>query len=72
MADRIRVRCMWLLTHRLLRRSVVVIQFASEQTEPLLEVQDSIIHKVAGPGFNQEGPLVRKIFCQPRRDDTAL
>lgn len=36
------------------------------------QVQNTVVHEVAGARLDQEDFLVRKVFCETRGDDTAL
>lgn len=59
-------------TIRLFGGAIIIIQLSSKQVEPLFEVQNAIIHEIAGTSLDQEDFLVRKIFGEARCDDTAL
>lgn len=52
--------------------SIIIIQLSSQKIEPLLKVQNAIIHKIARASLDQEDFLMRKIFCEASCDYTAL
>ncbi len=52
--------------------SIIIVKLSPEQSEPLLEVENTIVHEIARAGLNQKNLLVREILGQTRGNDTAL
>jgi hypothetical protein len=59
------------LTVGLFNGRVVIIQFAAEQAQPLLQIEDPVIREVAGTTLNDQHTLVGEVLCQARRNHTA-
>lgn len=64
-------RVFWQPTHGLFDGGIVVVELAAQQAEPLLELQDAVIHVVAGTTLNDEDTLVGEVLGQPAGNDTA-
>lgn len=59
------------LTHRLFCGTVIIVELTTKQVQPLLQIEDAIVHKIARTGLDEKHLLVREILGQPRGDDTA-
>ena len=42
------------LTHRLLCGTVIIIELATKQVQPLLQIEDAVVHKIARAGLDEK------------------
>lgn len=50
---------------------VVVVELAAKQVQPFLQVENAVIHVVAGTTLNDKHTLVGEVLGQSGGDDTA-
>lgn len=59
------------LTIRLLGSTIIVVQLATEEIQPVFEVQDFVIHEITRASFNQQYSFLWQVLCQSTSNDAA-
>jgi len=59
------------VAHGLFGGGVIIVELASEQVEPVLQQQDTIVHEIRRASFDEENLLVREVFGESASNDTA-
>jgi len=59
------------VAHGLFGGGVIIVELASEQVEPVLQQQDTIVHEIRRASFDEENLLVWEVFGESASDDTA-
>lgn len=59
------------ISHWLILDRVIVVKFAAQKTEPILQQKHPIVHEVRGTSFDQQDLTLWEIYCQAIRKDAA-
>lgn len=59
------------LTHGLFGRAIVIVEFTAQQAQPVLQLQNTVVHVVARAGLDEQDLLPWKILRQPASNHTA-
>ena len=51
-----------LLTVWLLGSTIIVIQFATQEVQPIFEIQDLVVQEIAWTSFNQQYPFLWQVL----------
>lgn len=61
----------YVVTHRLLRRGVIIIQISAEKGKPFSQLQNPLVVKIRGAAFDYEDLLRGKVLSETGSKDTA-
>lgn len=58
-------------THRLLGGGIIIIELSTEEVKPFPQIENAVIHEVAGATFNEKDAFVGQILGQPAGNHAA-